>query len=175
MNMDPHQNIVEAFNAYLSVAVILSEDLMHLLEFEIESESWRRNYIRTVSSLVEGTTHCLRELARIGEEVDPTAISGREKESLKSGLGLSASQRVELTFRATHTMFQLGIDPDQPQRWEDARMLLEKNDQLAHPKSVDDLAIPEHSWLTLEAGAKWLTELHFGIVGSIRRKYVAGS
>lgn len=173
--MDPHQETVKAFNAYLSVAVVLSEDLMELLDSETQTDSWRRNYIRAVSALVEGTTHCLRRLAQVGVKIDPSRITPAEKEALNSGLGLTASERVKHTFCAVHSMFSLGVDPNQPERWEDARTLLEKNDQLVHPRSETDLVIEQEVWPTLESGANWLTELHFGIAKSIRSHYVARS
>jgi len=64
--MEIQKQFIEAFNNYLALGKVLAADLVEISESEDDTAYWRRNYVRIVSSLLEGYSHCFRKMAAIG-------------------------------------------------------------------------------------------------------------
>ena len=137
--MEIQDKMDQAFDNYLSLSYKLSEDFDQYLDTEIETEGWRRNYIRIVVALVEGYSNCFREMAVLGLDVEHPTLSAKEAKALKTGFGYSASERIKYTLRATYKMFELSPIPDfggkQWEKWccfliKDTLLLTQRNQQI---------------------------------------------
>ena len=163
----------QAFDNYLGLAVKLSEDFNQYLDTEIETENWRRNYIRVVVALVEGYSNCFREMAVIGLEVEHPELSKKEEKSLRTGFGFSANERLKYTLRATYKMFSLSPIPDFGGKdWEKVNDLIDKRHSLTHPKEPSDLDVTNEAWLQYRISANWIINCHFNVAKLLHEKYV---
>lgn len=170
--IDLEKRMVEELNNYLNLSEILSSDLMEITENESNDESWKRNYIRVVSALLEGDSYCFKQMSVIGLECESPTITKKEEKALKSGIGFTAIEQIKLVLRATYKMFNLGTPPDfSAQEWKDSITFFNKRHSLMHPKSPSDLEIPDSEWPNIRNGANWLIKQHFNITKLIYDKY----
>ena len=171
--MEIQKQFVGAFNNYLDLGLVLAADLEKLSESEDDSAYWRRNYIRVVVSLLEGYSHCFREMAAIGLKCTSPSLSKKEKEALLTGFGYTTSDRIKLSLRAFYKMFELSPVPDfSGIEWKNAMTVFEKRNALMHPKSLDDLEFTEKSWTEILKGSNWLIKKHFDILKILYEKYI---
>ena len=70
-----------AFDNYFALSDVLRSDLIALLDSELASQHWRRNYIRVSASLIEGYAHCLREMCAVSFECIAPEIGARRAQS----------------------------------------------------------------------------------------------
>lgn len=64
----PQGKLDAAFENYLALSQALREDVEALLDCEVNSQHWRRNFIRVSASLIEGHIHVLKESLEIPEK-----------------------------------------------------------------------------------------------------------
>lgn len=157
-----------AFDGYFGMSKVLQRDMEVLLNGDDGSESSHRNFIRAAASLIEGYTHCFREMCEVGLETGPGTLSEKEVFVLKNERSFSSADRVKYTLRGTYKMFQFPSVPEFSGRgWEGAQALLDKRDALMHPKSVEDLSVSEKQWLPIHDGAVWLFKQLFGFMAQL--------
>ena len=171
--MEIQKQFIGAFNNYLALGEILAADLVKLSDSEDDSDYWRRNYIRVVASLLEGYSHCFREMAAIGLKYKSPSLSKKEEEALLTGFGYTTSDRIKLSLRAFYKMFELFPAPDfSGKEWKNAMTVFEKRNALMHPKFLNDLEFTEKSWAEIREGSNWLIKKHFDVLKIIYEKYI---
>jgi len=171
--MELQDRMNAAFENYLELSDILTADGLELLESEKSDERWQRNYLRTSVALIEGYSHCFREMAAIGLECNSTEIPKNERDVLISEANVDTNNRIKLTLRATYRMFGIKPIPDfSSENWVNAKLGLEKRHSLMHPKNPSDLKISHDEWSQIYSGISWLIEQHFNLVKFLYEKYV---
>ncbi len=169
--MSLQKKMDKAFDNYFTITEILKSDILFLIELDDDNNSGRRNYIRTLTPLIEGYSSCFREIASIGLECNSPVISNKERQVLKEESKFGAADRIKLTLKATYKMFELVPVPDfGGNNWENAKVAITKRGALMHPKSALDLEISESSWLVIRNGLFWLTKEHFEITRLLQEK-----
>jgi len=171
--MDPsnwQQRLDAAFAKYFAMSNMLQADVEALLEDTRDTQSSRRNFIRAVAPLMEGYAHCFRDMCQVGLETGAGSLTSKEVKVLKAERSFDSAERVKLTLRAAYKMFQLPSVPDfASEGWKHAQRFIEKRDKVMHPKSVEDLEVPEAQWSDIHAGVVWLFEQLFGFMGQLAR------
>ena len=161
-----------AFDNYFALSDILREDLSALLDSEIDSQHWRRNFVRVSASLIEGYAHCLREMCAVSFECVAPAISQKETEVLRSERSFDANERIKLTLRVAYKLFELQPAPNfGGSEWPRAQRVLAKRHLLMHPKSPADLEISDDLWNELREDVAWLVEQLFNFVAALQKKH----
>ncbi|MFT3907415.1 MAG: hypothetical protein QM718_14055 [Steroidobacteraceae bacterium] len=154
-----------AFDVYLAMSNALRDDLEAILRSEDLSQSYRRNFIRASSSLIEGYAHCFRAICDIGLVTGPGDLTTDEVAALRDEHSLGAKDRTKFTLRAVYKMLKLPGPPDFSDRgWVQARTFLEKRDAVMHPKSMRNLELPDGEWNEVKDGAIWLFGQLFGVM-----------
>ena len=168
----PEERMTEALDNYLELSDILMKDLRSLLGSKSESQHWRRNYIRVSASLIEGYTHCYREMCQIGLDF-PNSLSNKEKKVLSSEQGFATDERFKLSLRAAYKLFGLEPLPDfGGLDWQRAKLYFEKRHQLMHPKNKVDFQVSGESWKDLYEGCVWLIEQLINFINFSHKKYI---
>ena len=163
--MSIQKNLGEALSNFVAVSSILTEDFLEFEEAEDGSNSWRRNYIRTVTATIEGYSHCFRNIALICLESDSWGLFEREIDALSTGFGYTTADRIELTLKATYKLFDFNQNPEfGSSEWGNAKRAIELCHSLMYPKSVEDLEISDVEWPRLRDGCRWLFNHHFEFV-----------
>ncbi|MFH1777949.1 MAG: hypothetical protein ABH952_10380 [Candidatus Omnitrophota bacterium] len=171
--MEIQEQFIEAFNNFMALGEVLAADLVKLSESEDDSAYWRRNYIRVVASLLEGYSHCFREMAAIGFKCTSPSLSKKEQAALLTDFGYATSNRIKLSLRAFYKMFEFSPVPDfSGKEWKEVMTFFEKRNVLMHPKSSDDLKFTEKSWAEMRKGSNWLIKKHFDVLKIISEKYI---
>lgn len=172
MKQDWQEQMDVAFDLYLTMSPALQDDVEAILKAEDGTQSYRRNFIRAACSLVEGYVHCFREIARIGLATGPGDLTSDEVVALSDERSLGSADRTRLTLRAAFKMLQLPEPPEFGNTgWANARCLLSKRDLLMHPKSAEDLAVPDALWDEIYAGTSWLFAKLFGFMEQLALKH----
>lgn len=163
--MDHQEKLNTAFDNYLKLSDILTADGMALLESNENDEQWRRNFVRSCSALIEGYSHCFREMMKIGIEIESIDIPKKERKVILSESSVDTSDRIKLTLRAAYKMFNLAPVPDfGSENWINAQYALDKRHALMHPKIPSDLEITIDAWSQIHSGLSWLIEIHFNVI-----------
>jgi hypothetical protein len=150
----------------------LHNDLLALGNSEPTSQHWRRNYIRVSASLIEGHAHCLREMCSVSFECIAPEISRKEDKVIRAERSFDANERIRLTLRATHKLFELQSTPNfGGPEWPRAQRVLKKRDLIMHPKCPSDLNIPDDLWEELREDITWLIERFFNFLSALEEKH----
>lgn len=161
-----------AFDNYITLSDALREDLFALLEMESSSQCWRRNYIRVSASLIEGYVHCFREMCAVSFECVGPEIGEKEAEAVRSERNFNANERIKLTLRAAHKIFELQPEPNfGGSEWRSAQCVFEKRHLLMHPKTLGDLEVSNEQWLELRDGVTWLIEQISTFIAALQAKH----
>ena len=145
--MDLQTKMNETFENYLSLSNELLSDGEYLLSLDGNDIRWQRNFIRTVVSIIEGYSHCFRQIAVIGVEMGAGELTKKEKEILLNEENYGICDRIKLTLRSTYKMLSIKPLPDFGTKdWSSAMLALEKRNLLTHPKTITDLEISEDTW-----------------------------
>ncbi|WP_374339557.1 hypothetical protein [Methyloversatilis sp.] len=161
-----------ALDNYFALSDILREDLSALLDSESESQHWRRNYIRVAASLIEGYAHCLRDMCAVSFECVAPSISAKEAEVIQSERNFNANERLKLTLRVAYKLFELAPAPNfGGPEWPRAQRILEKRHLLMHPKTPDDLEVPDALWSELRDDVTWVVEQLFNFISALQKKH----
>jgi hypothetical protein len=154
-----------AFDRYFEMSNILQDDIGALLDANDDSQSSRRNFIRAAAALTEGYAHCFREMCEVGVATGAGPLTSKELQVIQSERLFDSAERIKLTLRAAYKSFQLPSVPEfRGKGWQRAQSLLEKRDRLMHPKSVEDLEVPDVLWADIHDGTKWLFRQLFGFM-----------
>ena len=168
----PKERMDAAFENYFALSDILSEDLVALLDNESDSQQWRRNYIRVSASLIEGYSHCLREMCAVSFECVAPNIDKKEADVLRSECGFDANDRIKFTLRAAYKLFELQPAPNfGGPEWHRAKRVMAKRHLLMHPKSPADVSISDEFWKELREDVTWLVEQLFNFVAALQKKH----
>jgi hypothetical protein len=168
----PQERMDAAFENYLALSEILREDLLALLESESDSQHWRRNYVRVGASLIEGYASSFRQMCAVSFECLAPEISKKEAEVLCAEQNFSANERIKLTLRVAHKLFELQTAPNfGGPEWPRAQRVLSKRHLLMHPKTPADLDIPDALWSELHDDVIWLLQQLFNFVASVQKKH----
>ncbi|PCJ37359.1 MAG: hypothetical protein COA75_03650 [Cellvibrionales bacterium] len=176
MNKDihPQQKMDEAFDNYFELSKILQSDMGDLLDGENESQGWRRNFIRSSAALIEGYAHCLREVCSVSIECVSPELSKKEIAVLNSESNCDANERFKLTIRAAYKLFELSPAPDfGGSEWRRAQQVLCKRHLLMHPKTPNNLEVPDKIWLEIREDVFWICEQLFSFFSLVQEKYGA--
>lgn len=166
-----------AFDNYLELSEVLREDLCALLDAELDSLASRRNLIRASVVMIEGYTHCIREMCLVGLQCDPPALTKpaltkKEVAALKSERSVDTNDRFKLTIRAAYKMFALSPLPDfGGEYWVRAQNLLIKRHLLMHPKVPSDLDIDSSSWPDIKDDVAWLMQQLFEFFALLQKRH----
>jgi hypothetical protein len=167
----PQEQMDAAFGNYLALTEILRDDLSALLEYESDTQHWRRNFVRVSASLIEGHVNCLRELTAIIFNYVAPEISQREADALRSERSFDANERIKFTLRAAHKLFELYPSPNfGGPEWSRARQVFQKRHLLMHPKSPMDLEISDTRWVELREDVTWLIQQFFNVMVALRER-----
>jgi hypothetical protein len=99
-------------------------------------------------------------------------ISKKEAEVLCAEQNFSANERIKLTLRVAHKLFELQTAPNfGGPEWPRAQRVLSKRHLLMHPKTPADLDIPDALWSELHDDVIWLLEQLFNFVASVQKKH----
>src|SRR2546425_3666861 len=98
----PQQQMDAAFDNYFELSKILREDMNALIDGENDTQPWRRNFIRSSATLIEGYAHCLRDMCAISFECVARKIAEKEAKVLKLEKGVDANDWVKFTLRAAY-------------------------------------------------------------------------
>jgi hypothetical protein len=162
----------KAFDNYLALSDVLREDLSALLDTELDSQASQRNFIRAAAAMIEGYTHCIREMCLVGLQCDAPTLTANEVAALKSERGVDTNDRYKLTVRAAYKMFDLSPHPDfGGEQWARAQEVLNKRHLLMHPKLPDDLEIPISKWPAIKDDVAWLMQQLFEFVALLQKKH----
>jgi hypothetical protein len=174
MNSEPTQQerMDAAFENYLELSEVLREDMLALHAAELDSQHWRRNYVRLSAVLIEGYASCFREMCVVSLECEAPVISQKEREVLLSERSFNANERIKLTLRAAYKLFEIRPAPNfEGPEWVRAKRILEKRHLLMHPKTAEDLMISDVLWNELRDGAIWLIEQFFAVIAALQTKH----
>jgi hypothetical protein len=164
------QQMDAAVDKYFAMSEILQSDMEALLADGSDTQSSRRNFIRAAASLIEGYTHCFREMCQVGLATGAVTLTPNEASVLTTERGFGSAERTKLTIRATYKLFELPEVPDFGVRgWQGAVALLDKRDSLMHPKSVEDLDVSEAQRHAVHEGAIWILKQLFGFMSQLAR------
>jgi hypothetical protein len=93
----------------------------------------------------------------ISFECTAPELTKKETEALRFERKFSANDRIRLTLRAAHRLFELGPAPEfGGQGWSRAQRIFQKRHLLMHPKTPKDLAVEDECWMEVRDGASWL-------------------
>ena len=162
----------QAFENYLSLSNELLSDGEYILNIESDDISWKRNFIRTVVSIIEGYSHCFRQITVIGVEIGAGNLTKKEIDVLYNEEKYSLCERIKLTLKGIYKI--VGIKPLPnfgTEEWRRAMKALEKRNSLTHPKSIVDLEISENTWDPIRTGLTWLFEQHSTLMKSIYERH----
>lgn len=169
--MNLHSKMDVALENYLALSNMLLSDGEMLLEMGDTGASWRRNFIRTSVSIIEGYGHCFREMAAIRLGCEGVDLAADEKEILTSERGFGVCDRVKLTLRVAYRVFQAQGAPELgDDNWVKAKEGLAKRHTLMHPKTPHDLELSAESWERIYDGLSWLLGIHFDLIKVIRER-----
>jgi len=162
----------EVFNNYFNLSNTLQSDINALLDGINDSHNWRRNFIRTSASLIEGYTHCLREMCAISFNLIAPKLTKKESKLLLSERSFDTNERLKHTLRAAYKLFELEPVPIfNNNEWSKARQFLDKRDLLMHPKTSIDLEISDDIWSEVHDGALWIIEQLFKFFSLFQQKH----
>ncbi|HOM12551.1 MAG TPA: hypothetical protein PLB41_04465 [Rubrivivax sp.] len=162
----------DAFDNYFALSEVLREDLSALLDAEFDSQSSQRNFIRASAAMIEGYTHCIREMCLVGLQCDAPALTSKEIAALKPERGVDTNDRYKLTVRAAYKMFELSPLPDfGGEHWVRAKEVLNKRHLLMHPKLPSDLAIASPTWPAIKDDVAWLMQQLFAFFVLLQKKH----
>ena len=165
MGMDHQEKMNAVFDNYLKLSDMLTADGMALLELDDNNDSWRRNFIRACSALLEGYSHCFREILNIGIEMEPLDLTNKERKVILSESSIDTADRIKYTLRSAYKVLNLSPAPDfSSQDWANAKYGLDKRHSLMHPKIPEDLEISDDAWDRIHSGFTWLVEAHFNVI-----------
>ena len=168
----PQERMDTAFDNYLKLSDILRDDLVALQENELESQQWRRNFIRASVALIEGHAHCLRDMCSVSFDCDAPEITKNESAVLMAERGFDANERIKLTLRVAYKIFELAPAPTFSGReWPRVQQVLVKRDLLMHPKTPSDLEISGDLWIEMREGVMWLFEQLFNFFSLLEEKH----
>lgn len=171
--MDYQTKMNQAFENYLSLSNELLSDGEYILSLESNDIRWQRNFIRTVVSIIEGYSHCFRQITVIGDEMGAGNLTKKEKDVLYNEEKYGLCDRIKLTLKGIYKM--VGIKPLPnfgTEEWTRALCALENRNSLMHPKSITDLKISVNSWDRIRSGLTWLFEQHSNLMKSIYERHV---
>lgn len=197
--MDEHMNtkgeqqerMLAAFDNYFSVSDTLRDDLNALLSSERESQRARRNFVRVSAALIEGYTHCFREMCAVAlaciedesntnepktppTEIISTKLKEHERKALSAEEKLEGNERIKYTLRAAYKLFQLQPGPNfGGAEWQRAQQVLRKRHALMHPKTPADLEISDDLWDELQGDVTWLVEQLFNFMSALHAKHAS--
>jgi hypothetical protein len=153
---------------YFNLSDKLADDVTDLLDSRKDSQSWRRNFIRTSVALAEGYCHCFRDMANSAMPAMSQRASTLTKGELKvldNERNCDAIPRIQDSITAFHKMFGLlPIPVFNVEPWISGRAVIGKRHTFMHPKIGQDLDLTEDEWLKLDAGIQWLFAVLFGAV-----------
>lgn len=164
----------QAFDNYLSLSNELLMDGEYILRIESEDISWKRHFIRIVVSIIEGYSHCFRNITVIGVELGEGNLTKKEIDVLHNEEKYGLCERVKLTLKGIYKMNDISPLPDfGTEEWRRAMVALEKRNSLTHPKAISDLELTDNSWNNIRIGLTWLFEQHANLMKSIYEKHNA--
>ena len=171
------------FDDYLAVSEELKADTGMFLELKEQDIKWgldirwRRNFVRTWVSVIEGYNYSIRKIsaAQIAyleyKCVAPTLYK-KERQVFNPKLKFSIYERIKYTLRGSHRLFELYPLPEFGTKdWEYAREGLIWRNQIIHPKSPKDLQVSQESWEQIYHGLVWLFEQNCEFFRMLYEKY----
>lgn len=142
-----------------------------LLDSENETQHWRRNFIRTSASLIEGYTHCYREMSAVSLACGEPEISTKELKILQSEK-TNTNERIKYTLSAAYKIFQLEPPPDfGGDKGNRIKRVFKKRDILMHPKTPADLEISDDLYNQIRDDVAWLMEQLFKFISLLELKH----
>lgn len=159
-----------AFANYLALSDVLMADGQFLLDMEKADSQWQRMFIRNAAALIEGYSHCFRDIAKIGLEIDESLIPKADQKALTDHK-MDTDERIKRTLKVIYRLLQIAPYPNfGDANWCNSKLALQKRHALMHPKTVDDLEITSESWEKIYAGLTWLIEQHFNVMNLIHER-----
>lgn len=154
----------QAIKKYFDISNVLNDDFFKLNEENSESDHWRRNHIRVLAVLIEGYSHCFREIAKVGMETGTVKYSAKERKLLEEEHKCSVTERIKGTLKIIYSLFGLAGPDFGSTDWQKAKKALEKRGALMHPKSVADLEVSDQVFLECDQGFGWLVAQHTTVI-----------
>ena len=164
------ERMSDALNTYLSLVLVLREDLTALYEGPLESPLERRNFILAAVALLEGASHCYLDLCAVALECGGVTVSKTEETLILDRRDRGAIDRIKLALRLVHRVFETGHQPDfSTDQWVNAQEAIHKRHCLMHPKTPEDLELSENQWQRIQTGIDWLQREEFRFIEFVNR------
>lgn len=159
-------NLYVAFLNGMKLTNILMKDLEELFKIEANDESWYRNFIRCSASLIDGFIWSLKEIALVALDMytcpeinieTGELFTNKEAKALLEPDALGAKERIKFTLRIAYNVLQLEPLPNfSSKEWEEVLSLIDKRNELMHPKNPESLKISSDSFEQYRSSVKWL-------------------
>lgn len=151
------------YRNYLDLMNLMEEDLIALKTNKNDSLSWKRNFIRAGTELIEGFIDCIKALCKTTLKLSPNdpnlTLTSAELTSLYSNEYMNTKERVKMILEVSYKMFEFKRAPDfSDTGWEKAQKFLRKRDELMHPRNVGSLNMADSDWNELNEGFNWLAD-----------------
>lgn len=170
--MTPEERMDAAVESYLKVADVLASDVSAIMDQEVDTEAWRRAYIRTVGAMIAGDSYSIQQIAAIGLETDAPKLNAKEVKALSCDSQHSVTDQIKYVLRVAYKMFDLEQPPDfSGPGWDKGQKFVEKRNKIMHPKSPADIHVSEDEWNDAFEGSKWLIQQHFTLIKRMQEKY----
>ena len=161
-----------AFGNYLKLTAVLCDDMNSMFAAESNSQQWRRNFVRASAALLEGQSHCLREMCLVGLRCDASSLTTKEHAAINDEGGFDANDRLKLTLRAAYKLFSLQPVSDfSGTEWPRAQRVLRKRHKPMHPKRPRDLGMSDRTWSEMRRDIAWLMKQFFDFLHLGQQKY----
>ena len=176
--MNLQSSMDQAVVNYLSLSNELRTDAEMLLEVNesgLINESdirWQRNFVRTLVPIIEGCSHSIRQMEKVGLECGAQELSQKEQKVTKSPEDFDIKERIKYTLSGSFKIFQLCPYPNfGTTDWRNAKVGLDWRNDLMHPKTPSDLEITSASWPRIKSGLIWLYKQHCAFIEQLYNKY----
>ena len=148
-----------AFDNYIQVTKCLQADGHHILNSDARTDSYCRNVIRCMASVIEGYNNCLYEIAVIGydgREHLGFEFSGKESKVLSDPQKCSVPDRLKYTLTALRKMLTLPEINFGTEDWALTQKALRIRNDLVHPKTIEDLQFTDEPFERYRDGLAWI-------------------
>jgi hypothetical protein len=164
------ERLGEAIDNYLEMSALIRQDVLDSLQSELQTQNWRRNYIRVIASLVDAHINCIQEICIICESFVP-CMGKKERNVLLSEKRESLNDRFKYALRAAYKIFDLHPNPSfDGEGWHLAKRFLTVRNALMHPKKPADLKISDEHWIELQEAVFWMVQQLFNFTASLQAR-----
>jgi len=160
------------YEDYFVLSETLKLDLDKLLDEESDSQTWRRNFVRTSWPMIEAYSSTLRNLCSVLDKHSKFDKSKRQKHLLANKATFSSVQRIKESMKLAFKIHELDEKPVfGDQNWQKLQKAVKVRNRITHPNSSRDLQISDKDWQQVYEGIVWLMHELFSFFNQVHSKY----